>query len=567
MLLRIRTGRMPGPLPVALAFCSILAGCGRGAAKLRPGTVVFLIENMPANLDPRVGTDAQSQYLDSLIFSSLVTRDERMDVTPDLAASWDMPDPLTYVFHLRRGVRFQNGQALEAADVKYTFDSILTGAVPTPKRGSFAAIERVDAPDDSTVVFHLRHPSASFLWDLVRPAIGIVPRPGTPGGGVNPAEDPIGTGPFRFVRALADEEVVLERNPEYFGAPPRIKQVVFRIVPDAITRALELRKGSADLCAPNSLTPDMVAALGRERALRIADEPGTNLNYVAFNLDDPILAHRRVRQALAFATDRAGIIKYLLRGEARIAYGLLPPNHWAYDGDVPRYDFNPARANRLLDQAGFPRGRDGIRFHLTLKTSTEESARLLAAVLQQQWRRVGVALELRSLEFGTFYADITRGSFQLYTLRWIGANDDPAIYYYVFDSKEIPPAGANRGHYRNPELDRLLDQARIEPDREEQKQIYSQVQKIVARDLPYLTLWYADNVVVHDDRVANVRIGPAGGFDFLDAIDLRTLTARFSSVPSALSGMNLSPIYEEGSSAMTRRMSASAMLPSRTTRH
>ncbi|HEV2386006.1 MAG TPA: ABC transporter substrate-binding protein [Candidatus Acidoferrales bacterium] len=508
---------------VAMGIC--LAGCGAGAARSSSGPVVFLTENMPANLDPRIGTDAQSQYLDSLIFSSLVSHDDRSDVTPDLATAWDRPDPLTYVFHLRRGARFQNGQPLIAADVKYTFDSILSGAVKTAKRGSFAEVGRVDAPDDFTVVFHLRQPSASFLWDLVRPAVGIVARPGTPAGDADPAERPIGSGPFRFVRSVADEEVTLERNPEYFGERPGIDRVIFRIVPDAITRALELRKGSADLAAPNSLTPDMAAALGRDPRLRVSDQPGSNLNYVAFNLNDRILAHRRVRQALAYATDRAEIIKYLLRGQARIAYGLLPPSHWAYDAGVPRYDFDPARAERLLDQAGFPRGPGGVRFHLTLKTSTEESARLLGAVLQQQWRQVGVVLALRSLEFGTFYADITRGSFQLCTLRWIGANNDPAIFYYVFDSAEVPPAGANRGHYRNPDLDRLLRLARVEPDRDRQKLLYVQAQEIVARDLPYLTLWYADNVVVHDERIENVRIGPAGGFDFLGTIELGRLAA------------------------------------------
>ncbi len=141
-------------------------------------------------------------------------------------------------------------------------------------------------------------------------------------------------------------------------------------------------------------------------------------------------------------------------------------------------------------------------------------------MLQEQWRKVGVALNLRSLEFGTFYADITRGTFELYLLRWLGANDDPDFLYYVFDSHQIPPAGANRGRYRNPALDRLLDQARIQPDRQTRKKLYAQAQQIIARDQPYLTLWYLDNVAVHSDRVGNIEIGPAGGYDFLTSITL-----------------------------------------------
>lgn len=509
-------------LPLALLLLAALglAGCGARGNEARPGAVVFLLESSPVNLDPRVGTDAQSQDLDGLIFNSLVRRDARMNVVPDLAASWQTPDPLTYIFHLRPGVRFQNGQPCTSADVRYTFQSILSGAIPTPKLGSFAIIRAIDTPDPQTVVFHLRRPYASFLWDLVSPAIGIVPRSATPAGPNDPAVDPIGTGPFRFVRETAGEEVELARNPLYFGPAPKIERVIFRIVPDATTRALELRKGSADI-ALNSLTPDMVVALARYPGLRVDDEPGTQLQYLAFNCADPLLRHRRVRQALAYATNRPEMIRYLERGQARIAYSLLPPSQWAYDPDLPHYDFDPARANRLLDEAGFPRGPGGIRFHLTLKTSTDQHSRLIGAVLQQQWRQVGVALQLQSLEFGTFYADITAGSFQIYTLRWIGANNDPDIFHYVFDSRSLPPAGANRGRYENPELDRLLEEARVDPDPRKRKQLYFQVQKIVARDEPYLTLWYLDNVAAYRSRLANVHLSPAGGFGFLDSVELK----------------------------------------------
>ncbi len=503
----------------ACAATICLVSCGAGQAKPQPGTVVFAIESTPVNLDPRIGTDAQSEYLDGLMFDSLVQRNDAMEMVPDLAESWQTPDPLTYIFHLRPGVRFQDGQPLTSADVVYTFDSILSGAVKTPKLGSFSIIQSVTAPDPATVIFHLRRPYESFLWDMARGAIGIVPRPGTPAGAYDPAEHPIGTGPFRFVSEVPGEEVVLERNPYYFGAEPKIQRVIFRVIPDATTRALELRKGSVDV-AMNSLTPDMVDALGKMRGIRVTNEPGTIVRYVAYNCADPILRHARVRRALAYATDRQQIVRYLLRGQARVAHNLLPPGNWAYDENIPQYPFDPARADRLLDEAGLPRGPNGIRFHLTLKTSTEETSRLLGAVLQQQWKRVGVALTLHSLEFGTFYADITRGQFQLYTLRWIGANNDPDIFYFVFDSKEIPPEGANRGRYTNPALDRLLEEARVEPSRARRMALYVQVQDIIARDQPYLTLWYRNNVVVHRARVEDIHIGPAGGYDFLTSVAL-----------------------------------------------
>jgi len=490
---------------------------------------------MPANLDPRIGTDAQSQRLHSLIFSGLLQRDAQMNPVGDLAERWEMPDPLTYVFHLRRGVRFHDGRALTAADVKFTFDTILSGALKTPKRGAFRMVASVAATDDFTIVFHLKEPFASFLWNLVRPSVGIVPANAPD----NFAQHPIGTGPFRFVSARQDEEVVLDRNPDYFAARANIERVRFRIVPDATVRSLELRKGTADI-ALNSLSPDTVPALAKMPGLAVTQQPGTTLVYLAFNFDDPTLARREVRQALAYATDRQQLVTYLMRGQARLADGLLPPNHWAFAPDIRHFDYDPSRAEQLLDSAGFPRkllnhsiaksslatrhsplATGGVRLHLTLKTSTDELSRLLAAVLQDQWRKVGVDLQVRSLEFATLSSDIVRGTFQIFTLRWIGANNDPDIFEYVFHSQKLPPNGANRGHYRNPQLDALLDRARVEMDREKRRAILADAQKIIAEDLPYLTLWYLDNVCVHRARVSNVQLTPAGDYDFLSGIVLR----------------------------------------------
>ena len=274
--------------------------------------------------------------------------------------------------------------------MKFTFDSVILGSLISEFRsgGSFRMVRAIEAPDPETVIFRLSEPYAAFLWDMTRPAIGIVPA----GSRADFAEHPIGSGPFRFVSAEQDENVVIERNPNYFHAPPQVKRVIFRIVPDAVVRALELRKGSADIDASSALTPDVVSALAKDPSIAVTDDPGTHLAYIAVNFDDPALAHSEVRQALAYAMDRETIVRYLLRGQARIADGALPPNSWAYEPNVEHYPYDPARAEQLLDSAGFPRRSElgGMRLHLVLKTSTEESTRLLAAVLQDQWRRVGI---------------------------------------------------------------------------------------------------------------------------------------------------------------------------------
>ena len=332
------------------------------------------------------------------------------------------------------------------------------------------------------------------------------------------SDHPIGSGPFRFVRAEPDKEVVLERNDEYWGERARLERVRFLVVPDTTTRALELRKGSADI-AINALTPDMVVTLEREPKLEVLRAPGTVLQYMAFNFRDPVLRDVRVRRALAYAIDRGPMLQYLWRGFAQPAASILPVQSWAYAGDVPRYDHDPERAREILDGAGY-RPLNGVRFRLTMKTSTDENTRLMVAVLQQQLREVQIQLDIRTFEFATFFSDITKGAYQLHSLRWIGGNEDPDIFEYAFHSRKFTPNGANRTFYSNPQVDALIDQARAELDQNIRKKLYAQIQRILAEDLPSINLWYLDNVLVHTKRVKNLSLNPPGNYDFLKTAEL-----------------------------------------------
>ena len=475
-------------------------------------TVVMLIESSPLNLDPRIGTDAQSQWIGALIFDSLLRSDRNFRLQPWLAESWEVPDPLTYIFHLREDVRFHDGRPLTAHDVRYTFSSLLSGEIPSLKAASFAQVASIEAPDDATVVIRLKEPYASFPWNLTQGAIGIVPE----GAAQELALAPIGSGPFRFVSATQDEEVLLERNPDYWAASPYIEGVRFKIVPDATVRALEMRKGSADLLL-NSLSADMVEVLRKEESLEVTQQPGTNYQYLAFNMENEDLT-LPVRQAIAHGIDRQALITHLWRDSVRPANSILPPQHWAYEKDVPAYPYNPERAQELLDLAGLEPGPDGIRLHLQMKTSTDQTTRVLAAVLQEQLRQIGIALEIRSFEWATFYGDVLRGRFDFYSLRWVGANTDPDIFEYCFHSSKQPPAGANRGRYANPEADRLIEQGRSASDLAERSRHYSELQKILNHDLPYIHLWYMENVSLYNRRLTNLELSPTGTYDFLTAI-------------------------------------------------
>jgi len=498
----------------AILSCSVLLALLSCSAKPDPNTLVMVIESSPINLDPRVGVDAWSERIDSLIFDDLLSRGEDLNVAPGLAERWEIPDPLTYIFHLHRGVRFHDGRALTARDVKWTVDSLLTGKIHTTKTSTYRFVDRIDAPDDATVIFHMKEPDATLLWNLSDGAIGIVPE----GSGEEMTRHPIGSGPFKFVNAETDRDVVIERNDGYWGEQPKIARVRFAVVPDQTTEALELRKGSGDI-AINSLTPDTVLTLAQDPALAVEQGHGTRLAYMGFNLRDPILKDVRVRQAIAYALDRAPMIDYLWGGQAELARSVLPTQSWAYEGEVRAYEHDPARARQLLDAAGYP-AVNGVRFHLTMKTSTDANTRMMVAVMQQQLREVGIMLDIRSYESATFLADVVHGAFQLYSLRWIGGNEDPDIFEYTCHSTKFPPNGANRVFYSNPQLDALIDQARREVDPAKRKPLYAEVQQILAQDLPYINLWYLDNVMVHTRRVRNLKMNAAGNYDFLRSAEL-----------------------------------------------
>jgi peptide/nickel transport system substrate-binding protein len=515
--------------------CLLMVGC-RGQVE-EPGAVVMIIESSPNNLDLRQGTDAQSERVGGQIFDALVKKDEHYELQPWLAASWEQPDALTWVFHLRDGVKFHDGRPLEAEDVAYTIESLIDGAVGnliSAKAGNFAAVDRAEARDRLTVVVKMKRPDAGLLFNMSDGLFGVVPR----GAGKDFGLHPVGSGPFKFVSAVQDKEVMVERNHDYWAdkvdwmspvgaGAQRIERIRFTVVPDTITSALELKKGSADL-ASNVVTLDMVHTLEAEPNLLVESGAGSPVVYVTFNVTDPLLKDKRVRQAVACAMDRQAIVDAIWRGQAWLANTLLPAGHWAAatNNELARYPHDVVRAQRLLEEAGFPTGKDGVRMRLTMKTSTDETTRLMAAVLQQQLRAAGIALEIRSAEFGTFYADVTKGAFQIYALRWIGSNEDPDIFRYAYGSGSFPPKGGNRGRYSNARLDALLAEASASSDRAVRKKDYVEVQQILAEELPGIPLWYPNNEVVHTRRVVNVRPRASGNFDFLREAEVTGDAAR-----------------------------------------
>ena len=474
-----------------------------------PGNVIVLgTTNSATNLDPRVGTDEASQKIHQLIFNALVHIDRDLRIVPELAESIEHPDPLTYVARLRRGVLFHNGRELTSADVVYTFRSFLDPNFKG-RSGAYRVLAAVNPLDPYTVEFKLKNPLNSFPINLV---MGIV-QAGS--GGAN-ARQPIGTGPYRLSEFVPDDHVSLTAFDRYYAGRPRNDGILLKVIPDDTMRGLELRKGSVDLIV-NDLSPDIVWQLQREGRVQVQTAAGTDYAYIGLNLSDPILSHLEVRKAIGYAIDRDAIVKYLRRGFATTAVGIVPPMSWAFERNVFDFSHDPAQAERLLDAAGF-RDPDGPgplpRFRLSLKTSTTEVYRIQAAAIQHDLARVGIAIDVRSSEFQTLSADVLRGNFQLYTLQFVGVTD-PDILRLVYHSQQVPPAGLNRVRYRNPDVDRLIEEASAAPDEADRRRFYAQAQQRIAADVPYISLWYKTNVAIFQPDIHGVSLSPIADFTFL----------------------------------------------------
>ncbi len=498
----------------ALLLLALSASACSTQPQTDPGVIVVGIASGPNDLDPRFGTDDASDRMQRLLFDNFMELDEHLRVVPKLADSFEHPDPLTYVARVRQGVRFHDGRELTAADVAFTFGQFLDPAFVSPRKGGYQQLESVTATDSRTVVFKLRQPFSSFPINLMMPIVEQ---------GASPTlrERPIGTGPYRFVRYLVDDRVELEANPEYWGGAPVNRGLIIRIVPDDVMRGLELRKGTLDLVV-NDTAPDIVSQMRGDERLQVVEAPGVDYQYMGVNARDPYLSNRLVRQAIACAIDRDAIVKHLRRGLATPAAGMLPELSWAALPHEDGFPYDPERARSLLDQAGYadPDGAGpAARFRLTLKVSNNEFNRLQSTVIQENLRAVGIDLDVRTYEFATLYADVIAGNFQLFTLQWTsGALADPDILRRVFHCEQAPPAGFNRGRYCNPELDRALAEADATEDLEARRQAYAHVQRLVAQDVPYVSLWHKTNVAVGQRSLSGITLSPTADFSFLRGV-------------------------------------------------
>lgn len=498
-------------ITVAMACAiTLLVACGggekkNGGARADADRLVIGLKSSPTNIDPRVGQDNASGRIFDLCCRGLVRVTPEMDYAPDVATGWETPDDRTIIFKLNPNAKFQDGRPVTAQDVKWTYDTLMSENFMSTKKSGYSSIDRIEAPDPQTVVFHLKEPNGGLFDNLT---LGIMPQGSDPN---TSKTRPISVGPYRVVDFKTDESVTLEASEHWLHGVPKLKHLTVRVIPDATTLVLEMRRGTVNL-EINQIPFENVDEFTNSPKHQVIKKPGSVWQYIAFNLKDPQLAKREVRQAVAHAIDRERIVKDLLRGYGVPTDTMFAEGHWARASNLPAYPYDPNRAKQLLDQAGY-RDPDGegpqSRFTLSFKTSTDTEANLRAQMIQQMLQQVGIKVEIQTSEFGTFLDDVSKGKFQLYSLSRNGIAD-PDFYYVIFHSKNIPPEGQNRGYYSNPRVDALIGQGRATFDRSKRREIYSEIQRIVQEDLPYVSLYHQINVAVMEKDLQGYVMYPAG---------------------------------------------------------
>lgn len=501
-----RLARLALSLTVLLLFTSCTA-----KNETVPNTLVIGVETGPRVLDPRYAMDAISSHVCALIYPGLMRRDKSLNLIPHIAESIEQPDKKTYDIKLKEGVLFHDGKELTSADVRYTIESILDPETASPKKSAFSKIESIETPSRYRLVIKLSEVFAPFAGNLTQ---GIVPE-----GSKDLSSNPLGTGPFRYLSYDRGSRLHLTSFDNYFEGRPKIDGVILRLLPDETVRLLALKKGEIDLVS-NGINPAVLPWLSEQENIVISQSTGTNASYIGFNMEDEILKNEKVRHAIAYAIDRKPIIKYLLKELADETESIIAPTSLYHDKNLPSTDYDPAKADKMLDDAGYPLpDGGGPRFKLTYKTSKNPTRKNIAEIIGEQLRQVGIEVEIKSFEWGTFFSDIKKGNFQMYSLTWVGIAD-PDIYHYIFHSDSFPPDGANRGRYINKELDRLLIKGRTVTDSNARRNIYNKVQEIIANDRPYIHLWIAKNVAAMNKRVKGFEIYPDESLDSLMKVTL-----------------------------------------------
>jgi len=471
---------------IILLFClGLSAGCQSQSE--HEDAIRFAVAQAPINLDPRYATDAASERVNRLLYERLVEFDAQSKPIAGLA-SWKSIRDQHYLFTLKETVApFHHGQALTMYDVQATYNSLLA-LKDSPHAAEFANISAIKVINERSLEFKLAAPDKHFPAKLI---IGILPRDL-----IKKQHDfgrqPVGSGVLKFKRW--GNKLTLHRVSD--GQTITLKEVK-----DPTVRVLKLMRGEADLLQ-GDLPPELVKYIQDKPDIKVKTTQGANYSYLGLSMQDPLLKQHDVRRALAHAIDRQAVIDAVMVSHTRLADAILPPEHYAGNPLLEQYAYNPDLAKNLLQNAGIT-----LPMKLVYKTSTDAQRVRLATILQAQMKPAGIDLEIRSLDWGTFFEEVKKGDFQLYGLTWVGIRT-PDIYAKVFGTTAKPPNGFNRGRYSDVTLDALL-----------RKEDWSAVTARIHEQLPYIPLWYEGQAAAMRTNIQGYMPKADGNWDDLAAIN------------------------------------------------
>ncbi len=472
----------------------------------------------PKRLLPLLASDSASATISGFIFNGLVRYDGDLNIVGDLAESWEIKDNgKIIIFHLRKDVRWQDGHPFTADDVIFTYKKLIDPNVATPYSGDYELIEKAEKIDDYTVKFTYKHPFASALssWTM-----GILPKHLLEKEDLNTTNynrHPIGTGPYILEKWETGRMIVLKANSRYFRGKPHIARIIYRIIPDPSTMFLELQSGNLDYMG---LTPfqykRQTNAPFFQKNFRKLRYPSFGYTYLGYNLRLPLFKDKRVRQALTYAIDRKLIVDVVLLGLGTVSNGIFPPSSWACDISLKPYPYQPSKAQKLLKEAGWTDSdgdgildKNGKPFIFTILTNQGNLQRIATAeIIQYQLSQIGIKVKIRVLEWQALLRRIMEQNFQAVILGWaLGYDPDP---YDIWHSSKTKPGSFNFVGYKNPEVDRLLEEARKTLVRKRRAKLLKKIQRIIYDDQPYTFLYVPDSLSILHKRFQNVKPKRAG---------------------------------------------------------
>jgi peptide/nickel transport system substrate-binding protein len=504
---------------LSIALCAVQTDADNGP------TIVVGLQAEPVTLDVAQLSDYNSSRTAMEMYNQLVEfKDGSTDLKPGLAKSWDISeDGLEFTFHLMDGIKFHDGTPFNADAVKFSIDRQIDPEHPYHDTGifpyadfTFGMVKEVQVIDPLTVKFILKERFAPFLANMAMHSASAVSPEAVKKYGEDFSQNPVGTGPYKFVSWDPGVEVILERNDEYWGEIPQVGKIIYRPIIDDQARMTELEAGTIDFMV--GILPDDLQRLKDDPNIKIQEQAGMHTWYLVMNCQRPPFDDVRIRQAVNYAINKQAIVDYILQGTGVLAKNLLPPVVWSYTDDVQDYSYNPDRARELLAEAGKPDGFE-VDFYVPESGSGMQQPVTMATAIQSDLADVGIKLNILQFEWGT-YLDMVFQPFEqneilLHEMSWIGDNGDPDNFLYILASgDQWPTAGYNEGFYKNEKFDELLRKARTTSDQTERTKLYQEAQKLMMADSPHVVVDHESQIVAMKNNIEGFILHPTGVFRF-----------------------------------------------------